>query len=413
VTGGEEAQGVVDRQVRLPRAVYWFGGTSLANDLASEMIYPLLPAFVTRSLGGGALVLGVLDGVAEAIAAAFKLVSGHLADLRRLRAPLIVAGYGVAALVRPLIALAGAAWQVVALRAVDRLGKGIRTAPRDASIADVTATEVRGRAFGLHRGADHAGAVVGPLAAAALLAAGLGMREVFWVAAAPGALAVLLSWNAVRQAARDESALVRTPAAAPVKGGDPGREPIAPGVESMRPFGGLVAVLSVAALLRVPETILILRAQELGVAVAAVPILWAALHVVRTVTSYPGGSLADRWGPRRTLAVGWLCYAVFVWDFAVAENPQQAWIIFLALGLVAGLTESPERKLVAELAPSGRRGRGFGWYHGTLAAAALPGAALLGWLYQTRGAHTALVLSAAATLLAAALLPLSRPGSRR
>jgi MFS family permease len=414
VTGNPAGEITASRSERLPRAVYWFGGTSFANDLASEMIYPLLPAFVTRTLGGGALVLGVLDGVAETIAAAFKLVSGHLADRRRLRAPLIVVGYGVAALVRPLIALAGAAWQVVVLRAVDRLGKGVRTAPRDASIADVTAAEVRGRAFGLHRGADHAGAVVGPLAAAALIAAGLGVREVFWIAAAPGALAVLLAWNAVREAAHtDESALARAPSGGPVGDGDPPHEPIAPGVENVRPFGALVAVLSMAALLRVPETILILRAQELGVAVAAVPMLWAALHVVRTVTSFPGGSLADRWGPRRTLALGWLCYAVFVWDFAVAENRAQAWIIFLALGLVAGLTESPERKLVAELAPVGRRGRGFGWYHGTLAAAALPGAALLGWLYQTRGAHAALVLSAATTLLAAALLPLSRAASRR
>ena len=183
---------------RLPRAVYYFGATSLANDFASEMIYPLLPAFVTTALGGGALALGVLDGVADTVAAGFKLASGYLADRPALRGPLVVAGYAVAAVIRPLIAAASAAWQVIGLRGADRVGKGIRTAPRDTMIAEVAAPEIRGRAFGLHRGADHVGAIVGPLTAAGLIAAGLSMRSVFWVAAVPGAVAVLLAWLAVR-----------------------------------------------------------------------------------------------------------------------------------------------------------------------------------------------------------------------
>ena len=158
---------------RLPRAVYLFGLTSLANDFASEMIYPLLPAFVTGVLGGGAVALAVLDGAADAVAAGFKLASGYLADRPRLRGPLVVVGYALAAVIRPLIALAGAAWHVIGLRAADRVGKGIRTAPRDTMIAEVTTEGIRGRAYGLHRAADHVGAILGPVAAAALLGLGL------------------------------------------------------------------------------------------------------------------------------------------------------------------------------------------------------------------------------------------------
>ena len=387
---------------KLPRAVWWFGATSLANDFASEMIYPLLPAFVTRTLGGGALALGILDGVADAMSAGFKLLSGYLAERPRLRGPLIVAGYGIAAAVRPLIAMAGAAWHVIGLRAVDRVGKGVRTAPRDVMIADVAAEEIRGRAFGVHRGADHVGAIVGPLVATALLAGGLAVRQVFWVAAIPGALAVLLAGFAVRSAARGQ-----VPAG---PGASSGAAPDAP-VERPAPgFLPLVIVLAVAALLRAPETLLILRAQDLGVAVSAVPLLWAALHVVRSLASYPGGVLTDRWGPRRTLAVGWLVYAALAVAFAAASTAAQAWVVFLAFGLVAGLTESPERKLVAGYAGSARRGRGFGWYHGSLSAVALPGAALFGWLYESRGAGTAFTLSAAATVAAVLLLGLSSSG---
>ena len=389
---------------KVPRAVYLFGATSLVNDFASEMIYPLLPAFVTRMLGGGALALGVLDGVAEAVAAGFKLVSGYLGERPRLRGPLVVGGYAIAAAVRPLIATAGAAWHVIALRGTDRVGKGIRTAPRDMIIADVAPEEIRGRAFGLQRAADHVGAIFGPLTAAALIYRGVGIRSVFWVAAVPGLAAVLIAWIAVRQAG------VRGQGLGAREGETPNPYTLTPNPSSSS-FAALTAVLVLAASLRAPETLLILRAQDLGVPVALVPILWAALHVVRSSTSYPGGALADRWGPRRTLAVGWLIYAGLAVAFAVATTAALAWAIFLAFGVFVGLTESPERKLVAELAPGGRRGRGFGWYHGSLSAVALPGAALFGWIYQNRGAAPALEASAVVTVLAVLALPLSSSAS--
>ena len=389
---------------RLPRAVYFFGATSLLNDFASEMIYPLLPAFVTRTLGGGALALGVLDGLAESVAAGFKLVSGYLADRPRLRGPLVVGGYAAAAVIRPLIAMAGAAWHVVALRGADRVGKGIRTSPRDTMIAEVTAPEIRGKAFGVHRAADHVGAIIGPLTAAAMIGAGLAVRSVFWLAVIPGVLAVVAAWMAVSDVRKSEVRGERsegtvTPHLAPLTAD----RALAPDSS----FAPLVMVLALAAFLRAPETLLILRAQDLGVPAAAIPLLWAALHVVRSSCSVPGGILVDRWGARRTLALGWLVYAALAWSFARAATAGQAWAVFLAFGLVAALTESPERTLVARHAPGGRHGRGFGWYHGSTSFVALPGAALFGWSYEARGGPFALVLSAAVTLVAVAALGLS------
>ena len=391
---------MTDMPPKLPRAVWLFGATSLANDFASEMIYPLLPAFVTATLGGGALALGVLDGLADAVAAGFKLATGYLADRPRLRGPLIVGGYAIAAVVRPLIAVAAAAWHVIALRGADRVGKGIRTPARDSAIAEVAAPEIRGRAFGLHRGADHVGAIFGPLLAALLLHYGFPLRRVFWVAVVPGLVAVLCAWVAVRETgARGQGPGVR-------EGKDPSPYSLAPGPSSSG-FASLTLVLVLAAFLRAPETLLILRVQDLGVPVLLIPILWALLHVVRASLSYPGGVLCDRWGARRTLALGWVVYAGLAVAFAFADGAAAAVAIFFAFGIFVALTESPERKLVAELSPGGRRGRGFGWYHGSLSAVALPGAALFGWIYEKRGAGVAFELSAAVTLLAVAALVIS------
>jgi len=305
--------------------------------------------------------------------------------------------------IRPLIAIAGAAWHVVALRAVDRVGKGIRTAPRDTMIAEAASAEIRGRAFGVHRAADHVGAIIGPLTASALIAAGLAVREVFWLAVIPGALAVVAAWAAVRDVRKSEVRGQRSEGTV-----SPHPSPLTPDSA----FAPLVLVLALAAFLRAPETLLILRAQDLGIGVAAIPVLWAALHVVRSVFSYPGGILVDRWGARRTLALGWLVYAGLAWAFAQAATAAQAWAVFLAFGLVAALTESPERTLVARLAPGGRHGRGFGWYHGSVSAVALPGAALFGWIYERWGGACALSLSAAVTLVAVLALALSSIGSR-
>src|SRR5438552_929466 len=380
---------------RLPREVRLLGAVSLLNDFASEMIYPLLPAFVTGVLGGGAAALGTLDGAAEFAAAFVKFGAGRLADRTRRRGPLIVAGYAIAVLVRPVIAATAAAWQVIGLRVVDRIGKGLRTPPRDALIADITPAELRGRAFGLQRGMDHAGAVLGPLVAWWLLTMHVAeLRTVIAASIIPGALVLALATWAVR-GGQGRTGADGVPSATP---------PPSASVRLRPPMS--VWLISFFYLVRVPETLVILRSQQLGVAVATVPLLWAAVHVVKSSTSFVGGAWTDRLGAGRTMWIGWVCYAALAVGLGLAATAGQAWLLFLALGSVAGLTESPERALVARLAGS-RQGSGFGSYHGVTGLAALVGGVALGVLYQGHGAGVAFAASAAGAGALALLWPLA------
>src|SRR2546427_187567 len=283
---------------RLPRQVKLLGAVSLLNDFASEMIYPLLPAFLTGVLGAGPQALGALDGAAELAAAFVKLAAGRLADRVPLRGPLIVLGYFTAVVVRPVIAVTGAAWQGIALRVVDRLGEGLRTPPRDALIADATPPALAGRGFGLQRGMDHAGAVLGPLAAWYLLASGsANVRAVIGWSLVPGVAVLVLAVWAVRGG----------------KGGmgGKGRQGAAPSatVSPAAPaaFAAPAALVAISAfyLLRMPDTLIILRSQQLRIPVAMVPLLWAAGHVGRSSASFLGGGATDRLGAGRPLVVGW------------------------------------------------------------------------------------------------------------
>jgi MFS family permease len=373
---------VSDRQ-QLPRQVKLFGAVSLLNDFASEMVYPLLPAFVTGVLGGGAIALGALDGAADAAAALVKLVAGRLADRPERRGPLIVIGYFVAAAMRPIIAVTAAAWQVIGLRVVDRLGKGLRTPPRDALIADVTPEPMRGRAFGLQRGLDHVGAVIGPLVAWWMLTSGADVRRVILVSFVPGVVVVLLAYWAVKggEGRRGEAAA----------------EPVLPPSAALRRPPPPVMAIALFYLIRMPETLIILYTQHLGIAVALVPLLWAALHVVKASTSFVGGGLSDRIGPARTMWIGWLSYGAVSAGMAFAKGPAAGWVLFLTFGIVAGLTESPERALVSA-ASRGHQGSGFGIYHALTGVAALMGGLLLGVIFQTRTGDAAFLVSAAAAL---------------
>jgi MFS family permease len=379
----------------VPRTVKGLSLVSLFNDFASEMVYPLLPAFVTRNLAGGPLVLGLMDGASDLTSSVLKWVSGRLADRPKWRAPLILGGYATAVLVRPVIALAGAAWQVVGLRVLDRLGKGIRTAPRDVLIAEVTNPRLRGRAFGFHRGADHFGAVLGSLTAWWLLQQGADVRRVIGWSVVPGlvALAVLM---VVLRGTRHQG---------PGTGDHHHLSSPAPRAWSLVPgtfsFWPPMLALSALAFFRLPETLLILRLQDRGVPVAAIPLIWGGLHIVRTFSAYPGGRLADVRGARKVVAAGGLLFAALAFALGFSVEPYAAVALFLVFGLVAGLTESGERSLVARLAPT-RTGHGFGVYHGLTGIAALPAGVIFGWLYQAAGGPVALWSSAAGMLLAVA-----------
>jgi len=380
------AAGAPAAGAKLPRQVKLFGAVSLLNDFASEMIYPLLPALVTGVLGAGPQALGALDGAADFAAAFVKLGAGRL----------VVLGYAVAVLVRPVIAFAAAAWQVIGLRVVDRLGKGLRTPPRDALIADVTPPPLRGRAFGLQRGLDHAGAVLGPLVAWWLLASGTAnVRRVIALSIVPGVLVLVLAMWAVKDGRGRQKA---------AEGGARG-DPLPPSTALYRPLPPALFAIAVFYLLRMPDTLVILRSQQLGVSVAVVTLLWAALHVVRSTSSFLGGAWTDRLGAERTMWIGWVCYALLAAGMAYAHTALQAWGLFLALGVVAGLTESPERALVARTAGA-RQGSGFGAYHGLTGFAALAGGLVLGGVFQAYGGAAAFVGSAAAGGALALVWPL-------
>ena len=395
----ESGEGGSVSPTRVPRAVKGLSLVSLFNDFASEMVYPLLPAFVTRTLGGGPLVLGLLDGAAELTSSVVKWISGRLADRPGWRRPLILWGYATAVLVRPLISVANSATQVVGFRVIDRLGKGIRTPARDALIAQITPPSLRGRAFGYHRGADHFGAVLGSLAAWFLLSRGADVRSVIGWSALPGVVAFVVLAVVLRGVGSRESG-----AGSHVPGEGGSKVLGAPDSKLPTPSSFWPPVLALTALtfFRLPETLLILRLQDRGVAVAAVPLVWAGLHVVRSASSYPGGWLSDRLGPRRVVASGGLLFAIAAFALGAALGPAEAIAVFLALGLVAGLTESGERAVVARLAPV-RTGRGFGSYYALVGVAALPAGLAFGALYQAGSGRAALWASGVGMLLAVIL----------
>ena len=363
------------------------------------MVYPLLPAFVTITLGGTATALAAVDGAADLAAAGTKWLSGDLADRPRWRKPLIVVGYLSAILMRPLMSIASAAWQVIGFRVLDRIGKGMRTPARDAMIADVTPAAIRGRAFGLHRGADHFGSIPGSLLAWWLLGHAVDVRQILSWSVVPGVIAGLILLIVLRGAP--------TVRAAEVSGAHVTDD------ATGRVFWVPVLALVALALLRLPETLLLLRLQHLGVAIPMIPLVWAGLHVVRSFVSYPGGWLTDHMGPRWTVAVGGACFAAGAGLLGLPLGESLAITFFLGLGTVAGLTESAERALVARLAPR-RTGRAFGAYHAATGLAALPAALGFGALYQSCGGPVALWASAGGMILAVLVwLVAARPVATR
>lgn len=388
----------------LPRAVKTLGLVSLLTDASSEMIYPLLPAFLTGTLKASPAFLGVVEGLAEAVAAFVKIGSGALSDRVARRKPVVVAGYGLSSLTRPLVALATAPVHVLAVRLLDRVGKGVRSAPRDALLAEVTAPEDRGRAYGFHRAMDHTGAMIGPLLASAALLVTHDLRTVFALAAIPAALAVAALIFLVREPARSEV-------------GPPGPRVAASATGDLggRPFRLYLLVLAVFTLGNSSDAFLLLRAQEAGVSLAFIPLLWSFHHLVKAGTSTLGGTLSDRWGRRRTILGGWAVYGLAYAGFALARSPLQVVSLFGVYGLFHALTEGPERALVADLTGSTGRGRAFGLFHAVTGAMLLPASILTGVLWQTWGAATALGAGALTALVASVglwLLVPERPPSR-
>ncbi len=365
----------------LPRTVWVLAAVALLNDAASEMIAPLLPLFLTLTLGAGPAIVGLVEGAAEAAASLLKLASGRIADRGVDRRKLVIGGYALANIARPLIGVAASWTQVLALRVVDRIGKGIRTAPRDALLAASVGPHARGRAFGVHRSADHLGAMAGPLLATVCLAAGFTLREVFLVAGVLGALTLVTLLGGLAKADVPAQVPMRT---APL---------IWRGLDArLRAF--LIAAGVVAAA-TVPEALLVLWATEHGVALAWIPILWAAAHALKALLAWPCGELVDRFGAMPVLVFGWpLRVAALVALASFAPAGATVWILFVAYGATLAVTEAAERSLVAAAAPEGVRGTAFGWFHLFAGVGALPGALLIGTLWESQGFRTALLAAA-------------------
>lgn len=373
---------------RLGRNVVALGAVSFLTDVATEMTYPLIPVFLATVLGASATYVGTIEGAAETTAALLKLAGGWWSDRASRRKPLVLIGYTLASVVRPLTGLARSAIQVLGIRVTDRVGKGIRSSPRDALIADSVDPAIRGRAFGFHNAADNLGAMLGPLLAFACLRwAGVPLRTVFLLTAIPGALAVLAVVFGVREVPRT---------APPKKEGGTGL-----GMSLGGRFWAYLGVLLLFTLGNSTDAFLLLRAGQLGVATSLIPILWALLNLVKALSNTPGGILSDRIGRKPLIAAGWLVYAAVYFLFGQAGKTWHAWALFAVYGLYFGLTEGVEKALVADLVPQDRRGSAFGWYNLAIGIGALPASLLFGALWDRWGSTTAFDFGALLALLAA------------
>jgi MFS family permease len=378
----------------LNTGVVTLGWVSFLNDTASEMIYPLLPDFITRVLGAGPAVLGLIEGIAEATASLAKVAAGWWSDKVKRRKPFVVLGYSIATVARPLTGLAVSWGQVLAIRFSDRLGKGLRTPPRDALLADLAPSSGRGRAFGIQRAMDNAGALVGPILAALLLRFWIAEeRTLFFLALVPGVLAVLLLVTRVPEKKGETAAR-----ALPVE--VPGR--LSPSLWTA------IAVFSLFTLANSTDAFLLLRARDCGVPVWQLPLLWAFFNGAKAAVGVPGGALSDRIGRIPTIALGWLIYALSYAGLAFAAAPLHVWVLFGFYALFFAATEGAERALIADLAGERMRGRAFGAFHACVGLAALPASVLFGLWWKFFGPRAAFLIGAAISLAATAALFLLR-----
>ena len=382
------------RAGRLKPQVILLGLAALLNDAASELIYPLLPIFLTTTLGATPVVIGLIEGAADGLSSILKYFSGAWSDRAKKRKPLIVSGYALAAASRLLIAAATVWPLVLTARLVDRTGKGMRSAPRDAMIADVTPPEQRGRAYGFHRALDHTGAIVGPLLAILLLQGfGLSLRMTFFLAVVPGAIGVLLLAFLLKETEHVPH---------PAHHGNPR-------VTLPKEFRGAITAVAMFALANSSDAFLLLQAHAAGVSTAMLPALWAAHHVIKSLFSMRAGALSDRVDRRWLLVAGWTSYAAIYALFPYAQTLTSFVILFVAYAIPFTLAEGAERAWIADLVPAEARGRSFGIYYLANGLCVLAGTALFGVLYQQVSARAAFFTGAALALAAVAAVLWTRP----
>ena len=374
----------------LTRTVFFLGLVSFFNDAASEMIYPLLPVFLV-SLGASMPLIGLIEGIAETTASILKLFSGWFADKTGLKRLLTASGYILSNIARPLIGVSGTGMQVLFLRFTDRVGKGVRTAPRDAIIADDTPVLERGKAYGFNRSMDHAGAMAGAFMALVLMKFfGLSMSWIFILSVVPGILAIIFVVAGIggkRDIAVVETARLKL---------------------SLKPFDSrfklYLIVMAVFTLGNSSDAFLLLRARELGIGIADLPLIWILFHAVKSIISIPGGMLSDRIGRRGLIIAGWVVYAAVYLGFSAASSQSQIWPLFIIYGAFFGLTEGVEKAFVADMVPPENRGTAFGVFNFVVGVMALPASLLCGFLWQGFSSTVALGTGSALAVLAGIML---------
>jgi MFS family permease len=379
---------------RLPRTVWLIGLISLVNDSSSEMIYPLIPLYVSSVLMAGPKALGLIEGVAEATASLLKLFSGVIVDRTRRSKPLMLIGYFLAGLGRPLIAFTTSWLSLLLIRFMDRIGKGLRSTPRDALLALSVDKQHRGLAFGVHRAMDNAGAVIGPLIAALLLAQGMSLQHIFLWTALPATLCLLLAMR-LREPPIEKIATNAI------------RFDWSLGDMSPR-FKQYLIVIGLFSLGNSSATFLLLRANELGITQAHIPLLWAGVSLIATVFGAPLSALSDRWGRVHLIVCGYLVYALFYAGLGLLDqDDHSADHLWTVIGLFAGYaifvaaTEGVEKALVADLAPHNREGTAFGWFNLIAGIMLLPASLIFGWMYEVFSPMAAFFFSASCALLSA------------
>ena len=404
---------------RIPRPVWLLGWVSLATDAATEAIYPLLPFFLTRILGATAVSLGIVEGAAEAVNSVLRILSGRMADRSRSKRPLVLLGYGVSSLARPFIAVTQTWGQVFAVRVLDRVGKGVRGAPRDAMLAIWATPATRGKVYGFHRAMDHLGAVVGPTLASLFLLFYPGeYRTLFALTIIPGAIAVIL----ILFVREERTSAVRTPNEARTPNeersdartsNEEGSVRTSNAVPLPRDFTLFMLVLALFTLGNSTDAFLLLKLTDAAGSAQFIPLMWAALHLVKAGTSIVGGNWSDRIGRRTVIAAGWLVYAVVYAGFAISETLAVLFSWFLLYGFYFGFAEGTEKALVADLAPAARRGLAFGIYNAVQGLGSLAASVVFGFVWTAYGSGAAFAVGAALALISTALLFATVPGLPR
>ncbi len=394
------SESVWRRYIDLPRNVLALSLVSLLNDTSSEIIYPLMPAFLALTLGASPFAIGLIEGFAESVSSILKLFSGYLSDRFDTRKWPVFFGYSLAAITRPILAFVTSWPQVLVVRVTDRVGKGIRGAPRDALIASSVPIAERGFAFGFNRAADNLGAVIGPILAFILLSIFAANQDfptageyqrVFLFASVPVILGLGVVLFYVRDEKRNENGVSPSPVKLSLAGFDSN-------------FKRLLIVVAVFTLSNSTDAFLLLRAQQTGIHPAILPLLWVVLHISKVGSSLIGGDLSDRIGRKKLIMTGWIVYALVYCGFAFVDAQWQTWVLFIIYGTYFGMTEGVEKALVADLVPEKLRGTAYGLYNLAFGITVFPASLLFGLLWNQYGSATAFLISSGVSVIAALLL---------